>query len=54
MKYLVTKMIKNLILKIKQNKCKHNSKKTSASCPYTGKTYTYCLTCLKQISVSDS
>jgi hypothetical protein len=54
MKYSTIKMIKNIILKIKQNACKHNSKKTSASCPYTGKTYTYCLNCLKQISVSDS
>jgi hypothetical protein len=54
MKYLVIKMIKGIILKIKQNTCKHNSKKTSASCPYTGKTYTYCLRCLKQTNVTNS
>jgi hypothetical protein len=53
MKYSMIKMIKNIILKIKINRCKHSSKTTSQSCPYTGKTYTYCLTCLERINITD-
>ena len=53
MKYSMIKMIKNIILKIKRNRCKHSSETTSQSCPYTRKTYTYCLSCLERINTTD-